>query len=76
LPHRLLRSPGESLIERNRAYGAPIRHHYSVAAAQDAGSGRIEFPVNSVETRKAMGDLQIENLGRHFSGKPILSGVV
>ena len=30
----------------------------------------------TVETRKAMGDLQIENLRRHFSGKPVLSRVV
>ena len=28
------------------------------------------------ETRKAMGDLQIENLRRHFAGKPVLSRVV
>ena len=28
------------------------------------------------ETRKAMGDLQIENLRRHFSGKPVLTRVV
>ena len=27
------------------------------------------------ETRKAMGDLQIENLRRHFSGKPVLTRV-
>jgi hydroxypyruvate reductase len=30
----------------------------------------------TVETRKAMGDLQIENLRRHFSGKPVLTRVV
>jgi lactate dehydrogenase-like 2-hydroxyacid dehydrogenase len=30
----------------------------------------------TVETRKAMGDLQIENLRRHFAGKPVLSRVV
>ena len=29
----------------------------------------------TVETRKAMGDLQIENLRRHFSGKPVLTRV-
>ncbi|HZQ73780.1 MAG TPA: 2-hydroxyacid dehydrogenase [Burkholderiales bacterium] len=28
------------------------------------------------ETRKAMGDLQIENLRRHFAGKPVLTRVV
>jgi lactate dehydrogenase-like 2-hydroxyacid dehydrogenase len=27
----------------------------------------------TVETRKAMGDLQIENLRRHFAGKPVLT---
>jgi len=30
----------------------------------------------TVETRKAMGDLQIENLRRHFAGQPVLSRVV
>jgi lactate dehydrogenase-like 2-hydroxyacid dehydrogenase len=30
----------------------------------------------TVETRKAMGDLQIENLRLHFSGKPVRSRVV
>ena len=30
----------------------------------------------TVETRKAMGDLQIENLRRHFAGKPVLARVV
>jgi lactate dehydrogenase-like 2-hydroxyacid dehydrogenase len=30
----------------------------------------------TVETRKAMGELQIENLRRHFAGKPVLSRVV
>jgi hydroxypyruvate reductase len=30
----------------------------------------------TVETRKAMGDLQVENLRRHFSGKPVLTRVV
>jgi len=30
----------------------------------------------TVETRKAMGDLQIENLRRHFAGKPVISRVV
>ena len=30
----------------------------------------------TVETRKAMGDLQIENLRRHFGGKPVLTRVV
>jgi hydroxypyruvate reductase len=30
----------------------------------------------TVETRKAMGDLQIENLRRHFAGKPVLTRVV
>ncbi|MGH6960011.1 MAG: NAD(P)-dependent oxidoreductase, partial [Dongiaceae bacterium] len=30
----------------------------------------------TVETRKSMGDLQIENLRRHFSGKPVLTRVV
>jgi lactate dehydrogenase-like 2-hydroxyacid dehydrogenase len=30
----------------------------------------------TVETRKAMGDLQIENLRLHFSGKPVKSRVV
>ena len=30
----------------------------------------------TVETRKAMGDLQIENLRRHFAGKPVLTQVV
>ena len=30
----------------------------------------------TVETRKAMGDLQIENLRRHFSGKPVLTRIV
>jgi hydroxypyruvate reductase 2 len=29
----------------------------------------------TVETRKAMGDLQIENLRRHFAGKPVLTRV-
>jgi hypothetical protein len=29
-----------------------------------------------VETRKAMGDLQIENLRRHFAGQPVLTRVV
>jgi lactate dehydrogenase-like 2-hydroxyacid dehydrogenase len=29
----------------------------------------------TVETRKAMGDLQIENLRRHFSGKPVLTRI-
>jgi lactate dehydrogenase-like 2-hydroxyacid dehydrogenase len=29
----------------------------------------------TVETRKAMGDLQIENLRRHFSGQPVLTPV-
>jgi hypothetical protein len=28
-----------------------------------------------VETRKAMGDLQIENLRRHFAGTPVLTRV-
>ena len=30
----------------------------------------------TVETRKAMGDLQVENLRRHFAGKPALTRVV
>ena len=30
----------------------------------------------TVETRKAMGDLQVENLRRHFAGKPVISRVV
>ena len=30
----------------------------------------------TVETRKAMGELQIENLRRHFAGKPVVSRVV
>ena len=30
----------------------------------------------TAETRKAMGDLQIENLRRHFSGRPVLTRVV
>jgi glucose/arabinose dehydrogenase len=30
-------------IERNRARGAPIRHRCSVASAQDAGNGRLNF---------------------------------
>ena len=30
----------------------------------------------TVETRKAMGDLQIENLRRHFAGKPVVTRVV
>ena len=30
----------------------------------------------TMETRKAMGDLQIENLRRHFAGKPVLTRVV
>lgn len=30
----------------------------------------------TVETRKAMGDRQIENLRRHFAGKPVISRVV
>ena len=30
----------------------------------------------TIETRKAMGDLQIENLRRHFSGQPVLTRVV
>jgi lactate dehydrogenase-like 2-hydroxyacid dehydrogenase len=30
----------------------------------------------TVETRKAMGERQIENLRRHFAGKPVLSRVV
>jgi hydroxypyruvate reductase len=30
----------------------------------------------TLETRKAMGDLQIENLRRHFAGKPVLTRVV
>jgi len=29
----------------------------------------------TVETRKAMGDLQIENLRRHFAGQPVLTRV-
>jgi lactate dehydrogenase-like 2-hydroxyacid dehydrogenase len=29
----------------------------------------------TVETRKAMGDLQVENLRRHFAGKPVLTRV-
>ena len=29
----------------------------------------------TIETRKAMGDLQIENLRRHFSGQPVLTRV-
>lgn len=30
----------------------------------------------TLETRKAMGDLQIENLRRHFAGQPVLTRVV
>jgi lactate dehydrogenase-like 2-hydroxyacid dehydrogenase len=30
----------------------------------------------TVETRKAMGDLQVENLRRHFAGKPVATRVV
>ena len=30
----------------------------------------------TLETRKAMGDLQIENLRRHFAGEPVLTKVV
>jgi lactate dehydrogenase-like 2-hydroxyacid dehydrogenase len=30
----------------------------------------------TVETRKAMGDCQIENLRLHFSGKPVKTRVV
>ncbi len=30
----------------------------------------------TVETRKGMGDLQIENLRRHFAGKPVLTRIV
>jgi len=32
-------------IARHRAHRAPIRHHCSVALAQDAGDGRIDFPI-------------------------------
>ena len=31
----------------DRAHRAPIRHHSSVALAQDAGDGRIGFPISS-----------------------------
>jgi hydroxypyruvate reductase len=30
----------------------------------------------TVETRKAMGDLQVENLSLHFAGKPVRTRVV
>ncbi|MND01721.1 Glyoxylate/hydroxypyruvate reductase B [compost metagenome] len=30
----------------------------------------------TVETRKAMGDLQVENLHLHFAGKPVKTRVV
>jgi hydroxypyruvate reductase len=30
----------------------------------------------TVETRKAMGDLQIENLRLHFAGKPVRTRIV
>jgi len=30
----------------------------------------------TVETRKAMGDLQVENLHRHFNGQPVRTRVV
>jgi hypothetical protein len=33
-------------IARHRAHRAPIRHHCSVASAQDAGNGRIDFPIS------------------------------
>jgi hypothetical protein len=33
-------------IARHRAHRAPIRHCCSVALAQDAGDGRIDFPIS------------------------------
>ncbi len=35
--------PGQGADARHRA---PIRHHCSVALAQDAGDGRIDFPIS------------------------------
>src|ERR1035437_10800527 len=35
----------------DRAHRAPIRHHCSVALAQDAGDGRIDFPITSLPNR-------------------------
>jgi hypothetical protein len=41
-------------IARHRAHRAPIRHHCSVALAQDAGDGRIDFPISK---KKSFGKL-------------------
>jgi hypothetical protein len=35
----------------DRAHRAPIRHHCSVALAQDAGDGRIDFPISALPNR-------------------------
>jgi hypothetical protein len=33
-------------MARYRAHRAMMRHHCSVALAQDAGDGRIDFPIS------------------------------
>ena len=43
-------------IARHRAYRAPIRHHCSVALAQDAGDGRIDFPITGAVVTKNVPD--------------------
>ena len=62
------------------------RRTFAIISHPDAGkttlteklllfSGAIQI-AGSVKARKAMGDLQIENLRLHFAGKPVKTRVV
>jgi lactate dehydrogenase-like 2-hydroxyacid dehydrogenase len=69
-------------LQRGRIAGAGLdvfAEEPGVPAAFFALDNAVLLPhVGSatVETRTAMGDLQVENLRRHFAGKPVLTRVV
>ena len=68
-------------LQEKKIAGAGLdvyEHEPNVPAAFYALDNAVLFPhvaSATVETRKAMGDLQVENLRRHFAGKPVLTRV-
>jgi len=68
-------------LQENRIAGAGLdvfEHEPKVPAGFYALDNAVLFPhvaSATVETRKAMGDLQVENLHLHFAGKPVKTPV-
>ncbi len=69
-------------LQDNRIAGAGLdvfEHEPKVPAEFYALDNAVLYPhvaSATMETRKAMGDLQVENLHLHFAGKPVLTRVV